>query len=246
MTYCDYSLSMRSSSGVCTSSNRTSSCILSRREFRDRRSSCITKANFEDAAKRSIILSAPLVALSTLASKGAVAAEQMLDTVTPMTALQDKDYGKTRLKYGDFTATPSGLQYKDYKEGSGEVPSPGDMVVFDWDGYTIGYYGRPFEARNKPKGSSFNDDKKDFVRFVLGKGDMIPAFEEALSTMKVGMVRRIIVPEELGYPYDNWRTKGPQPSTFAGERALGFVLENRGMIDKTLMFTIGLRNIVKT
>ena len=24
-----------------------------------------------------------------------------------------------------------------------------DTVVIDWDGYTIGYYGRPFEARNK-------------------------------------------------------------------------------------------------
>ena len=25
----------------------------------------------------------------------------------------------------------------------------GDVVLIDWDGYTIGYYGRPFEARNK-------------------------------------------------------------------------------------------------
>ena len=25
----------------------------------------------------------------------------------------------------------------------------------DWDGYTIGYYGRIFEARNKAKGGSF-------------------------------------------------------------------------------------------
>jgi hypothetical protein len=23
--------------------------------------------------------------------------------------------------------------------------------VLDWDGYTIGYYGRPFEARNKAR-----------------------------------------------------------------------------------------------
>jgi len=104
--------------------------------------------------------------------------------------------------------------------------------------------GGLLKPATSPK-ASFNDDKKEFVRFVLGKGEMIPAFEEALSTMKVGMVRRIIVPEELGYPSENWRSKNPQPSTFAGERALGFVLENRGMIDKTLMFTIGLRNIVK-
>ncbi len=46
--------------------------------------------------------------------------------------------------------TQSGLQYKDLRAGSGgEGPSEGDTVVVDWDGYTIGYYGRPFEARNK-------------------------------------------------------------------------------------------------
>ena len=25
----------------------------------------------------------------------------------------------------------------------------GDRVVIDWEGYTIGYYGRPFQTRNK-------------------------------------------------------------------------------------------------
>ena len=63
--------------------------------------------------------------------------------------------------------------------------------------------------------------------------------------IQVGGIRRIIVPEELGYPDYDWRKRGPKPSTFAGERALGFVLENRGMIDKTLMFDIDLRNIIR-
>ncbi len=47
------------------------------------------------------------------------------------------------------------------------------------------YYGRPFEARNKPKGSSFNDDNKDYVRYKLGSNGFIPAFEEAIAGMKV-------------------------------------------------------------
>lgn len=29
------------------------------------------------------------------------------------------------------------------------------LFKVDWDGYTIGYYGRIFEARNKTKGGSF-------------------------------------------------------------------------------------------
>lgn len=57
-------------------------------------------------------------------------------------------------RYTDFTMTPSGLQYKDLREGSGETPQPGDTLVVDWDGYTIGYYGRPFEARNKVRGAT--------------------------------------------------------------------------------------------
>lgn len=157
--------------------------------------------------------------------------------------------------------TPSGLQFKDLREGTGEAPKPGDTLVVDWSGYTIGYYGRPFEARNKvckisvaemvpanrlsgvcravrlssytvlrtwkemlacqwlaqpplwpvsnlmllcallmqcrpcppayvlrlqPKGGSFTGDDKDFLRFVLGQHQVIPAFEEAVSSMKVG------------------------------------------------------------
>jgi hypothetical protein len=30
-----------------------------------------------------------------------------------------------------------------------------NSIQVDWDGYTIGYYGRIFEARNKTKGGSF-------------------------------------------------------------------------------------------
>ena len=52
-------------------------------------------------------------------------------------------------RYPDFERSDSGLQYKDYKQGTGPLPENGDTVVLDWAGYTIGYYGRPFEARNK-------------------------------------------------------------------------------------------------
>ena len=41
-------------------------------------------------------------------------------------------------RFSDFTMTDSGLQYKDYKEGTGELPQDGDTAVVDWGGYTIG------------------------------------------------------------------------------------------------------------
>ena len=34
-----------------------------------------------------------------------------------MPALEGKDYGKTKMRYSDYTLTPSGLQYKDVKVG---------------------------------------------------------------------------------------------------------------------------------
>jgi len=158
-----------------------------------------------------------------------------------MDALKGKDYGKPRMKGGpDYVTTPSGLQYTDVRLGEGELPAKGDTVVIDWAGYTIGYYGRPFEARNKPKGSSFSGEDKDFYRFQLGSGQVIPAVEEAVAGMKPGGIRRIIVPVELAYPDNDWRKQGPAPTTFAGQRALDFVLQNKGMIDKTLLIDIEL------
>ena len=51
-------------------------------------------------------------------------------------------------KYEDFQPSAEGWQYKDVKVGTGDVKlEMGDRAVFDWSGYTIGYFGRPFEAK---------------------------------------------------------------------------------------------------
>ncbi|KAK7816256.1 peptidyl-prolyl cis-trans isomerase fkbp19 [Quercus suber] len=155
-----------------------------------------------------------------------------------------KDYGKTKMRYPDYTETESGLQYKDLRVGNGPIPKMGETVVVDWDGYTIGYYGRIFEARNKTKGGSFVGDDKDFFKFRIGTQEVIPAFEEAVSGMALGGIRRIIVPPDLGYPDNDYNKSGPRPTTFSGQRALDFVLRNQGLIDKTLLFDIELLKII--
>ncbi|OVA17358.1 Peptidyl-prolyl cis-trans isomerase [Macleaya cordata] len=160
-----------------------------------------------------------------------------------MPALRGKDYGKSKMRYPDYTETESGLQYKDLRLGNGPNPKMGETVVVDWDGYTIGYYGRIFEARNKTKGGSFEGGEKEFFKFKLGSQQVIPAFEEAVAGMAPGGVRRIIVPPELGYPENDYNKKGPRPTTFSGQRALDFVLRNQGLIDKTLLFDIELLKI---
>ncbi len=52
--------------------------------------------------------------------------------------------------YDDFATTPEGWLYKDVKVGNRGDPGTledGNQVVFDWSSYTIGYFGRPFEAK---------------------------------------------------------------------------------------------------
>lgn len=224
-----------------------SSCAPVRCALRDADGAAPAAASTSSASRRGALAGAGAALIVPLLAAGgpppADAAPERSPDLEPMEALKDKDYGKSRMTYGDFTRTDSGLQYLDLKEGTGETPRPGQTVVVDWSGYTIGYYGRPFEARNKPKGSSFTGENKDFYRFPLGSGQVIPGFDEAVAGMKVGGIRRIVVPVELGYPDGNFKKVGPKPSTFAGERALDFVLSNRGMIDKTLLFDIELMRI---
>mgnify|MGYP001447167367 CR=1 FL=1 len=66
--------------------------------------------------------------------------------------------GKSKFNYGDFETTDSGLQIKEFKPGSGPVAKEGDRVTLEWTGVTVGYQGRYFETRNKPKGGAFADD----------------------------------------------------------------------------------------
>ena len=153
-------------------------------------------------------------------------------------------YGKTRMEYKDYTETKSGLLYFDYREGEGDLPKKGQRCVIDWAGFTLGYYGRPFETKLRAKGGAFENDK-DYFRFILGDGAVIPAFEEMVAGMKPGGYRRIVVsPGPLSYQGQGWQSSlGPGPSTFSGRRALDFVLGNQGMIDKTLLFDIELMRV---
>ncbi|KAL5732363.1 hypothetical protein ACOSP7_031708 [Xanthoceras sorbifolium] len=199
--------------------------------------------NGQDIERRRFLISSTGLlagALWNASMDGVAAAAEFTD----MPALRGKDYGKTKMRYPDYTETESGLQYKDLRPGTGPMPKMGQTVVVDWDGYTIGYYGRIFEARNKTKGGSFEGDDKEFFKFRLGSQEVIPAFEEAVSGMALGGIRRIIVPPELGYPENDYNKSGPKPTTFSGQRALDFVLRNQGLIDKTLLFDIELLKIV--
>jgi len=149
--------------------------------------------------------------------------------------------------YSDFTTTPEGWKYRDVKVGTGGVAiNKGDRLVYDWSGYTIGYFGRPFEAKGGPQGGAFDKDI-DYFRTVVGSNTIVPALEKAMLTMKPGGIRQVLVPYgPESYPADDLEHTrvGPKPTTFSGQRALNFVLENP-RLDRTLLFNVKLVRVDK-
>lgn len=77
---------------------------------------------------------------------------------------------------------------------------------------------------------------------------MVRGLELALKDMQPGAVRQVVVPFEngLSYPEDDpsHERVGPKPSTFSGQRALNFVLDNP-RLDRTLLFNVKVIRVDK-
>ena len=87
--------------------------------------------------------------------------------------------------------TSTGLRYIVMKEGSGEIPKPGNKVA-------VIYVGRLLD------GKVFNelDDRANPFVFRVRRGEVIEGWEQILQMMKVGERRLVIIPGELAYYYD--------------------------------------------
>lgn len=94
-------------------------------------------------------------------------------------------------KTGKEITTASGLKYIDTKEGSGNTPTKGKEVSVLYicslpDGKVV----------------DSNTDKNNPLKFKLGSGEMIPGFDEGVSSMKVGGKRKLTVPSNLAWGAD--------------------------------------------
>ena len=84
--------------------------------------------------------------------------------------------------------TPSGLKYTILKAGKGATPKSGQEVFVHYTGTLTN--GKKFDS-SRDKGQPFS--------FKVGAGQVIPGWDEALSTMKVGERRKLTIPPKLGY-----------------------------------------------
>ncbi|TAL70420.1 MAG: TonB family protein [Bacteroidetes bacterium] len=111
--------------------------------------------------------------------------------------IDDKDFPMNFVRE-DFRTTPSGLKFKDIVIGNGEPLQKNQKVTIHYKGYLSD--GTKFEetlASGKP------------LSFVVGKGEVIKAFDEGLLTMKVGGKRVLEVPSELAYGHSGLEGKVP-------------------------------------
>ena len=86
------------------------------------------------------------------------------------------------------TTLDSGLKIKDVECGDGEEAKKGDTLEVHYEGRLED--GTKFDA-SRDHGSTFE--------FQLGAGQVIAGWDEGLVGMKVGGVRELTIPPDLGY-----------------------------------------------
>ena len=88
----------------------------------------------------------------------------------------------------DTITTASGLQYEDLKVGDGSTAQEGHTVIVHYTGWLED--GTKFDSSHD-RGVPFD--------FILGAGGVIQGWDEGVAGMKVGGIRKLIIPPELAY-----------------------------------------------
>lgn len=135
----------------------------------------------EQLSRRAVLcaLSAPLL-LPSLAPSPLLAAP---DTPSPQTGIE----------------TPSGLQFIDYRKGTGATPRFGQLIRFHYTIYTV----------SEGSLTAIDNTYERIPYFTKhGNGYTCQGIEEALHSMRPGGRRRMILPPSLGYAIGD---KGPVP-----------------------------------
>jgi FKBP-type peptidyl-prolyl cis-trans isomerase len=100
--------------------------------------------------------------------------------------LRAADLATIAKKYPGLNATPSGLQYRILKEGSGASPKDGASVTVHYTGWLL-------------DGTKFDSSKDGGSPATFRIGGVIEGWNEALKSMKKGETRLLVIPPELGY-----------------------------------------------
>ncbi len=160
----------------------------------------LSSNNFRRSILRGILISAAVVVVCALvlviSQIMAQPPEVLADpaeapTPTPMVATANPTAEGPQIAMTadtDYITTPSGLQYRDIQEGTGETPSKGQLASVHYTGTLMN--GKKFDS-SRDRGEPFT--------FPVGAGRVIKGWDEGVSTMKVGGQRELIIPADLAY-----------------------------------------------
>lgn len=84
--------------------------------------------------------------------------------------------------------TASGLQIEEIRVGTGEAACAGQFVSVHYTGWLTD--GRKFDS---------SKDRDEPFEFSLGERMVIAGWDEGVQGMKIGGVRKLTIPPQLGY-----------------------------------------------
>jgi FKBP-type peptidyl-prolyl cis-trans isomerase FkpA len=136
-----------------------------------------------------------LIALVSAAAMAAAACESDPLRVDPRNVTFAPELG---IDLDAMTRTSSGLYYQDVEEGDGAIATAGSTVSAFYRGWL-------------PNGTLFDEalPPDDPIRFPLGVGAVIAGWDEGVAGMRVGGVRKLVIPPSIGFGN---QANGPIPA----------------------------------
>mmetsp|Transcript_5154 Transcript_5154/g.16018 ORF Transcript_5154/g.16018 Transcript_5154/m.16018 type:complete len:195 (+) Transcript_5154:171-755(+) len=107
----------------------------------------------------------------------------------------------TRRRLRADATTSSGIEYEDIQVGSGPSPNKGDFVSVT---YETRLKGRVIDAQGGGSRTAMSvgvagAGDKPWAQFAVGKGLVIPGWDETIQTMQPGGRRKVKLPAALAY-----------------------------------------------
>lgn len=99
---------------------------------------------------------------------------------------READLATIAKKYPGLATTASGLMYKVQRKGSGASPRSGTSVTVHYTGWLL-------------DGTKFDSSRDRGGPATFRIGEVIEGWNEALTSMRKGEVRLLVIPPELGY-----------------------------------------------
>jgi FKBP-type peptidyl-prolyl cis-trans isomerase len=157
-----------------------------------------------------LLLTLALVVDSHLLARkdpGAPMSAAMRETLQPAVRQFNPEESKAiRDKFPEAKSTASGLLSIVRAPGSGPTPRPGQKVTVHYEGRLLD--GTLFDS-SRTRGQPLS--------FLVGEGNVIPGWDEALALMQKGEKRTLIIPFWLAYGEDGHPPSIPPRATLVFE-----------------------------